>query len=155
MKNLLFAAPMLLLLSACNPATPSTEGTPAAGAPATATQPATPPNGQPATPPANARQAAPAGFADLLQGKWQSTDDPKAVVEFVGNQRKEAGISETFTLGDRCTNAGDAENGAPAEKDHYITVAESDMCWYIVDLTADHLSLSYVGRGNTLEYKRM
>ena len=36
-----------------------------------------------------------------------------------------------------------------------MSCKESDLCWYIVYLNKDFLTLSYIGRGNTLEYKRV
>ena len=146
MKNLLLALPILLLLAACNPSAPTSS--------AEATQPA--PQVDP-VPPANARQAnaQPATGADLLQGKWRSDDDPSNVLEFAGGKRIEGGDSEPYTLADHCTNPTDNNGSSPAEKDRYISCEQSDLCWYIVELTADKLSLSYMGRGNTLNYTRI
>lgn len=96
---------------------------------------------------------------ELLQGKWQSMDDKTNFLIFEKNHRKEiAGDSdkwddEIFILDEKClnSNAPLIEN----EKDRYITCKESDLCWYIIELNSTSLSLSYVGRGNTLTYKRI
>lgn len=138
MKNLLFPVPLLLLLSVCKPAAPSTENS---------------------TMPASSTATQPASNTDLLIGKWQSTDDPESIVEFDGKQKKDryAGdltSSGAYTVGDNCTNPSDAGKGTPSGGD-YISVAEDDMCWEINNLNADFLSLSYVARGNNLQYNRM
>ena len=96
----------------------------------------------------------------LLQGKWQAVDDKKNFLVFDKNERKETGDgstwdSETYVLSDKCLNESDLENGIEPEKDKYISCAESDLCWYIVLINKDFLTLSYMGRGNSLEYKRV
>jgi hypothetical protein len=145
MRQLLLTLPILLSLTACNPAAPSTAA-PATNSPQPQVDPA---------PPANARQAALGTRAELLVGKWRSNDDPSVVLEFDGKNRIEAGTSEPYVLSDHCLNPADADNGIPAEKDAYLSCADSDLCWYIIDLSADQLSLSYMGRGNTLAYTRI
>ena len=97
---------------------------------------------------------------ELLQGKWQSTDDKTNYLVFEGNLRKEiAGDmsewdKEQFILSNKCQN----ENGNTNDNDStskYISCIESDLCWYIVDLTKNHLLLSYTARGNSLEYVKV
>lgn len=102
---------------------------------------------------------------DLLQGKWQSTDDPKSFVVFEKNIRKdiydgEKSIDEeVFVLSDECQNPLDKEvnkeKKLPKEKDKYMSCAKTDMCWYILELNDKTLSLSYMSRGNTLSYKKV
>ena len=98
---------------------------------------------------------------ELLQGKWQSTDDTSNYIVFDKDRRKEISEGmdnwedEQFVISDKCLNDNDKANDVPAEKDKYISCAESDLCWYIVDLNATNLTLSYMGRGNTLSYKRV
>ena len=62
---------------------------------------------------------------------------------------------EVFTLSDNCTNESDKAKDLKAEKDRYITSESSDMCWYIIDLNEEILTLAYMSRGNTLAYKRV
>ena len=62
---------------------------------------------------------------------------------------------EVFVLSNKCMNEGDLDNGAELEEDRYISCQESDMCWYIVSVNNDFLTLSYMGRGNSLEYKKV
>jgi len=62
---------------------------------------------------------------------------------------------EVFTLTDKCTNENDKDNFEESEKDKYLSCAESDLCWYILELDSNTLSLSYMARGNTLTYHRV
>jgi hypothetical protein len=104
---------------------------------------------------------APKNIAELLQGKWQHEDDKSNYLMFDKNLRKEIADGmdkwdeEPFVLTDACMNAGDVNPEIPKEKDRYISVAESDLCWYIVDVNENMLTLSYMGRGNTLRYNRV
>jgi hypothetical protein len=97
---------------------------------------------------------------ELLQGKWQSTEDKTNFIIFEGNLRKEiaGGMDkwdvETFILSDRCMNKSDIDKNVEAEKDKYISCEDSDLCWYILGVSKESLTLSYMGRGNTLMYKR-
>jgi hypothetical protein len=96
----------------------------------------------------------------LLQGKWQAVDDKKNFLVFDKNERKETGDgsnwdSEKYVLSNKCVNESDKENGIEPEKDKYISCVESDLCWYIVSINKDFLTLSYMGRGNLLNYKRV
>lgn len=98
---------------------------------------------------------------ELLQGKWQSTDDNTNFLVFEKDHRKEIAEGmenwddEVFVLSDRCLNESDKGNNIPAEKDRYISCSESDLCWYIISLDSETLSLSYMSRGNTLTYKKV
>jgi hypothetical protein len=101
-----------------------------------------------------------AGIAELLQGKWQHIDDKTNFLVFEGNHRKETAAGgawddETFILSDKCANPFDKDKETQPEKDKYIFCKESDLCWYIIDVDKETLSLSYMGRGNTLTYKRV
>lgn len=101
------------------------------------------------------------GIAELLQGKWQHIDDTSNYLVFEGNHRKEtAGGSdqwddEPFVLSDKCANDFNKDSETEPEKDRYISCIASDLCWYIIDVDQKTLSLSYMGRGNTLTYKRV
>jgi hypothetical protein len=98
---------------------------------------------------------------ELIQGKWQSLDDKKNFLFFDKNERKEIGYgmktwsSEKFELSNKCLNESDLEKGSESEKDKYITCKESDMCWYIESIDKDFLTLIYMARGNTHQYKRV
>jgi len=100
---------------------------------------------------------------ELLQGKWQSMDDKTNFLVFEKNHRKEANIvdgkgnwdDEKFVISDRCMNETDKNEEIDTEKDKYISCMKSDLCWYIVKLDSTTLELSYMGRGNTLTYKKV
>lgn len=97
---------------------------------------------------------------DLLQGKWRNTDDTTNFLVFEKNHRKEiaAGMTEwddeEFILSYKCINESDKNLEIQNVKERYISLIKSDMCWYIVDLDDHSLTLSYMGRGNTLNYTR-
>lgn len=101
------------------------------------------------------------GVAELLQGKWQHIDDKTNYLEFTGDRRKEisGGMDtwddEPFILSEKCVNPSDKDNGETPEKDRFISCPESDLCWYIISVDKESLSLSYMGRGNTLTYNRV
>lgn len=93
-----------------------------------------------------------------LQGNWQSIEDPNSRISFVGQQKVEtyAGIPDartesTIHLGADCLNG---ENPL-SEEDTYISEPESDLCWAIVRLTDEELELAFMGRGNTLKYRKL
>jgi hypothetical protein len=98
---------------------------------------------------------------ELLQGKWQSTDDKTNFLVFENNHRKEIAEGmdrwddEVFALSDKCMNESDKDKNATSEKDKYIYCIGSDLCWYILELDSNTLSLSYMGRGNTLTYVKV
>lgn len=100
---------------------------------------------------------------ELLQGKWQSMDDKTNFLVFEKNHRKEANIingkgqwdDEVFVISDKCMNETDKNEELDKEKDKYISCLKSDLCWYIVKLDSATLELSYMGRGNTLTYKKV
>jgi hypothetical protein len=98
---------------------------------------------------------------DLLQGKWQSTNDKSNYLFFDKNHRKEIATGmakwedEIFVLSNSCKNNSDRDNEFPKETNKYISVMDSDLCWYIVELTPAKLTLYFMGIGNTLSYKRV
>ena len=98
--------------------------------------------------------------ANLLQGKWQSTDDKTNFLVFEGTLRKETAggtdkwDEEPFVLSDHCENDLNLKDEIKPEKDRYISCKQSDLCWYILKVDKETLSLSYMGRGNTLNYQR-
>lgn len=97
----------------------------------------------------------------LLQGKWQSDDDKTNFLVFDSNYRKEIAEGmdgwddEEFILSDRCMNNSNIKSNDPKEKDSYISCKASDLCWYILSVSSEKLTLQYMGRGNTLIYTRV
>jgi hypothetical protein len=101
-----------------------------------------------------------ASVQELLQGKWQSMDDKTVIIMFEKNERKESrdGMKtwdkEVFELSNKCLNESDKDNEIILETDKYIS-CQSDLCWYIDSIDSNFLTLRYMGRGNTLKYKRI
>ena len=99
---------------------------------------------------------------DLLQGKWSSPDDKLNFLMFENNLRKESSDGmktwdeEVFVLSSNCLNESDKDNElGTIENANYISCLDSDLCWSIVEVNKDFLTLIYVGRGNTLKYRRV
>ena len=99
-----------------------------------------------------------AGLA--MQGEWRSEDDPRAGLSVVMDP--ERGPMAAFTydgendgyMGMRFVAA--CQGFAPPEDVLLVTfgAGENQFCYAIVSLTPDRLVMSYVGRGNTLRYRR-
>ena len=91
----------------------------------------------------------------LLIGEWKSTDDENNFVEFTSNLKIETnrGVDdiEEYILSNTCVNG----EGTASQEDDYISGQKSELCWYIISIDEENLSLSYLGRGNTLNYKRV
>lgn len=100
-------------------------------------------------------------LTDMLQGQWQSTEDPKSFLLFEKGVLKSrygskgAWTSEAIVVSGRCMNEGDKDRVDKPEKERYISSRESDMCWYIESVDKNRLSLTYMARGNTLSYRRV
>jgi hypothetical protein len=97
---------------------------------------------------------------ELLQGKWQSTDDKNNILWFSGDLRKETSDrknwdSETFILSSQCENESDLGTAGDSKKGKFISCKDSDLCWEILSVNSTTLSLIYTGRGNTLTYKKI
>jgi hypothetical protein len=97
---------------------------------------------------------------DLLQGKWQSTEDKTNILWFEGNLRKESNDgknwdSEEFVFSNKCENESDSETGSDSNATFYISCPESDLCWEVTSVTTTSLTLTYTGRGNNLFYKKI
>lgn len=100
----------------------------------------------------------------LLTGRWQSTQDELSEREFIGdNQLRE--VYEGAQVGPMATwqlySAADAQNaGFNTVFDDtltYLTISNGTdvMHFAILDVTDTMLQLSYLERGNTLEYTKM
>ena len=98
---------------------------------------------------------------ELLKGKWQHVEDKSNYLVFEDGLRKEiAGEAknwdeEEYVLSNSCLNVSDKENNIKTEELRFISCLNSDMCWYIVNLDEINLTLSYMGRGNSLNYTRV
>jgi len=94
----------------------------------------------------------------ILEGTWISTDDAKYSVQVKGNTWLELYDGEEldkffFGFGDTCLANQDAKTNPNGK---YITVFDSDgnRCYYIIKVNDSKLELSYMGRGNTLSYRK-
>jgi hypothetical protein len=92
----------------------------------------------------------------LLQGKWQSIDDAKSIIEFKNEYYADyydnvKGEENKFWLDKGCPDS--KESGNAGENEKYLVVG--DMCWFIVNVTESRLELNYTARGNTLVYKKI
>lgn len=93
-----------------------------------------------------------------LIGEWQSADDPNDWLKFTEDQRLDYYIgskdlaTNPYVLDYNCD--GTAPPPTDGEAPAYIRLTDDDMCWYIIKVDEETLELSYVGRGNTLTYKR-
>lgn len=83
---------------------------------------------------------------DLLQGKWVSTEDSKSEIQFSGTKKIDYYDGEKLS-----------ESEFIIEEKKYLTVgpAEDDMRYIIINLSKDNLSLTYLSRGNTLNYTKL
>lgn len=97
----------------------------------------------------------------LLQGKWQHEEDTSNYLVFAGNKRREiaGGMTdwdeEEFILSNKCLNESDKDREDELEEFGYITCPKSDVCWYIMGVGEETLSLQYTARGNMLIYRRV
>ena len=98
---------------------------------------------------------------ELLQGKWVHEDDKTNFLVFEKNIRKEiAGEmkswdEEEFVISNSCLNESNISDKSTKEKDCYISCKNSDLCWYIMSISEDRLTLQYQSRGNLLKYIRV
>jgi len=98
---------------------------------------------------------------ELLKGKWVHEDDKTNFLVFEKNIRKEiaGGMNswdeEEFILSNSCLNESNLSDKSTKEKDCYISCKNSDLCWYIMSISEDRLTLQYQSRGNLLIYNRV
>lgn len=105
-----------------------------------------------------AATAEPPTTASMLAGDWVSTDDPSEGLtisdsSFAYTHGGKVEDEGSYLIGDAALTSKD---GATNPYGKYITVfgEGQPISYYVVNLEADALSLSYVGRGNTLNYAR-
>ena len=96
-----------------------------------------------------------------MQGEWRSEDDPRAGLSVVMDP--ERGPTAAFTYdgeddGYMTMRFVEACQGFAPDDDVILVTfgtGENEFCYAIVRLTPDRLVMSYVGRGNTLRYRRL
>jgi|GEM_PF-487707 len=81
---------------------------------------------------------------NLLQGKWRSIDDPNSVIEFKDKRKMDYYSNEKLSEGDFNL------------KGDYLTVRSDNETfeYRILELSDQVLTLTYLPRGNTLQYER-
>lgn len=93
-----------------------------------------------------------------LIGEWQSTEDANDWLKFTKDQCFDYYIGDADLSVNQYILDYNCDGTAPAPTDGeapaYIRLTDDDMCWYIIKVDEENLELSYVGRGNTLTYKR-
>jgi len=94
----------------------------------------------------------------IFEGTWISTEDSKSRVQVKANNWIELYEGEKtdtfkFAIGDSCLANINAKANTGGK---YITVFDPDgnRCFFVVNVNDAKLELSYVGRGNTLTYKK-
>jgi len=99
---------------------------------------------------------------DLLQGKWQSLEDEDSFMVIEGDRMKNyyGGLvdeldNEMIMISDTCMNESDSDNDLPEEKNRYLSNPNLDMCWFIEFVDENNLTLVYMARGNTLNFRRI
>jgi hypothetical protein len=86
-------------------------------------------------------------MANLLQGKWQSMEDPKNSIEFKGGRKFE------YYEGEQPSESTFRFNCDTLES---VDLADPSFTYrYLVELHEDRLDLIYLERGNTLRYKKI
>ncbi|RMB63365.1 hypothetical protein EAX61_02945 [Dokdonia sinensis] len=90
-----------------------------------------------------------------LQGKWQSTEDPKSFLIFEGTKRialyqGREPDSQPFKLAANCD-----DEKATYSKVKTLYILSDGICWSIDAINSEHLELTYVDRGNILTYKKV
>lgn len=105
--------------------------------------------------------------SDLIIGEWQSLSDPQSVIAFYANGEVEdiyggGAVSESGTYyifeSPSALPSEVAESLPGLESDAaYLrqTFGSADYYYAIIGLDTDSLSLIYLARGNTLEYRRL
>lgn len=99
------------------------------------------------------------GFAaDQLQGEWRSIEDEQSELlitarEFVYRHSGSSGLdARTYRQASFCPEEAGGYQEATDEPQRYLVLGNDEQCLYIVALSSDSLTLSNVGRGNTLHY---
>ena len=97
----------------------------------------------------------------LLYGSWVAIEDSKAELTVdeknwteIYNDTDSVKQTAPYLISDKCLESQtDAEN----RKGSYITVFDKElgpMCFSVPTLEKDKLEITYIGRGNTLSFKR-
>jgi len=95
----------------------------------------------------------------MLLGDWVSSDDPRAGLSVSDSMFAQSYDGEVLDKGSYVIADAVAASKSDAANPmgRYITVFSDSppIAYYVIDVSANTLSLSYVGRGNTLNYTRI
>lgn len=98
-----------------------------------------------------------AGLRDAVQGDWVSAEDPKAALRVDGSEQTDIYDGEVLSVS-VMTFADACPEGEPIGPVFFTQVMGGDpedlFCYAVVEITPDRMELSYIGRGNTLVYRR-
>lgn len=93
-----------------------------------------------------------------LEGTWISADDKKYLVQIKSNEWTDFYVGERpeafkFSISDSCVSSPNEKTNNSGK---YVTIFDKsgDRCYFIVNVDPLNLELSYVGRGNTLKFKK-
>jgi uncharacterized protein len=92
---------------------------------------------------------------EKLQGKWQSTEDKKSVVEIVDHHYidyYEGKLVNKVTF--EILSACKVDNGKVQDRGEYLETAD-ESCYHIDAVTSQELTLMYLPRGNLLVYEKL
>jgi hypothetical protein len=159
MKKLVLSLSILGILVACNNAPAPNPASNTSSSPAVTTTATANPTASPTV----SSTPSPAPAPATLSGKWQSTEDPKSVVEFTPTGQyvemydgKEVS-SYDFQFDPACGNTDEAVKNTPNKVGCFSVEEPRQLTQFIVlDYTATNLEISMIGgRGNTLRFKKM
>jgi len=141
MLRTLLASIGLAALAACSPAPENPPAEPVAAEPAPAVQ-----------------TDEKASLLAMMQGTWQSLEDPMNVFTISGDQM--SSVYNDEPIGDETiTVVADCTAMTPEAEGMSFTLKgdadDAPRCFDIIDAGADRLDYSYSARGNTLAHKRM
>jgi hypothetical protein len=152
MKKLVLSLSILGILTACKNAPTPNPASNTSSSPSATTATASP-----------TVSSTPSPTVTTLSGKWQSTEDPKSVVEFTPTGQyvemydgKEVS-SYAFKFDPACANTDEAVKNTPNKVGCFSVEEPRQLTQFIVlDYTATNLEISMIGgRGNTLKFKKM
>ena len=85
-------------------------------------------------------------YSNKIQGKWQAIDDQDSVIEFKQDKKIDFYADQLMS-----------ENIFEILNNNNLIVGENEnkLEYEIVKITSDSLILTYLARGNTLEYKKI
>lgn len=101
------------------------------------------------------------GYGRLLLGTWQSLDDPRFTVSISPSAYTEHYQKTASSLRYRLASACQCDAGAAtkAASRHLLVTYETSpqdcYCYSIDQLDQQHLTLLYLGRGNSLRFRRV